>query len=63
MKSENSENSKAKVEKVVRYDRFNRPELYFVINGQVAVRADSPELSSLLSVFGLGSQSAKGVKK
>jgi hypothetical protein len=65
---------KASVEKVVRYDSFNRPELYFVINGLGAVRADSPELSSILSVFGLGSQSAnpavartpasaKGVKK
>jgi hypothetical protein len=51
---------KAKVEKVVRYDRFNRPELYFVINGQVAVRADSPELSSILSCWGL---SLKGAKK
>ena len=59
-------NSKSKVEKVVRYDRFNRPELYFVINGQVAVRADSPELSSILSCCGLSvgtPASAEGVKK
>jgi hypothetical protein len=40
-----------KIEKVVRYDRFQRPELWLIINGQVQVRADDSDLPAILQTI------------